>query len=198
MKKKLIVLFALLSLSTSVFAKGIYSGNVQIDVGYNFDELFSTPYNESVVKSSRVNWGIETWHTFKLPLFFEAGFMFDINFGYGATNITISPNNASIGFYGSLGPAFAFNLLSLVKFNFAIGPSFEISLADTKYTILNAGVGFGINFQTLFFPSSPVSPIFGYKFAFIGGEMFSNYYVDNITPTLVLKNDVYLGISFNW
>lgn len=206
MKKKLIVLFALLSLSTSVFAKGIYRGNVQISGGYNNNKLFIYQQDSlsqtDALKLNALDFGIQTWHTFKLPILLEVGFMFDFDLGFGQVELPHIKNNISMNTYALLGPAVAINVLNIVKFNLALGLGNEFALAFVDdFTKLNYGFGFGCNLQTLFLPSSPVSPIIGYKFAYMLGETAYGVDQDNhllTTPSTSLKNEFYIGISFNW
>jgi 5-hydroxyisourate hydrolase-like protein (transthyretin family) len=79
MKKKIILVSVLLLLATNVFSKGIYNGNFQITGGYNVNQLSITEDAEPFIKMNTVNFGLETWHLFKLPLLLEVGFMFDMD-----------------------------------------------------------------------------------------------------------------------
>ncbi len=203
MKKKIIVISVLLLITSGLFAKGIYNGNIQLTGSYNTNELQYISTTAPTLKIDTIDFGLETWHTFKLPILLEVGFMFDLDMGFGSTNLIAEEWNIGMNLYGLFGPAIAINVLNIVKFNFALGPTFDFTITTADDTsLVSYGSGFGINFQTLFFPLSPVSPIFGYKFAAAVGEMI--YGADSKTAELYteqiisLKNQVYLGISFNW
>lgn len=203
MKKKIILITVLLVLSNGLFARGFYNGNFQLTGGYNANELVKKSDQSHMVRMDAFNFGMETWHTFGLPLFLEAGFMFDIDFGAGTSNMVYYDNDLSMNIYGLLGPAIAINILEIVKFNIGFGPNFEgnINFSD-NLNLFAFGLGFGFNIQANFLPISPVSPIIGYKFAVIQEEMVYEYIENefdiNATSILSFKNEVYLGISFNW
>ncbi len=203
MKKRIILITVLLVLSNGLFARGFYNGNFQLTGGYNANELVKKSDQSLMVRMDAFNFGMETWHTFGLPLFLEAGFMFDIDFGAGTSNMVYYDNDFSMNIYSLFGPAIAINILEIVKFNIGFGPNFEenINVSD-NLNLFAFGFGFGFNIQANFLPISPVSPIIGYKFAIIQEEMVYEYIENefdiNATSILSFKNEVYLGISFNW
>ena len=203
MKKKIILVSVLLLLATNVFSKGIYNGNFQITGGYNVNQLSTTKDAEPFIKMNTVNFGLETWHLFKLPLLLEVGFMFDMDLGFGQTDIITTDNNFTMNAYGLFGPAIAINVLNIVKANLGIGPAFDFTLSQVDETsLLSYAIGFALNLQAILFPISPVSPIIGYKFAVQNGSLI--FGLDKNTGDVInseitsFKNEVYLGISFNW
>lgn len=203
MKKKIILLSVLFLLTSNVFAKGIYNGNFQITGGYNVDQISEPNDTEAVFKMNAVNFGLETWHLFNLPFLLEFGFMFDLDMGFGQSDFETENENFSMNVYGLFGPAIAINILNIVKANLGIGPAFGATLNYVDdISLLSYSAGFALNLQAILFPISPVSPIIGYKFATQKGELI--YGMERKTGDLYetavasYKNEVYLGISFNW
>lgn len=199
MKKLFFILLSFFFLSVNLHSKGFYNGNIQIDLGNNINKI---SYESTSEKSSSFEFGIETWHTFKLPFLLEVGFMFDLDMGFD----DIESDYFKMNVYFLEGPAIAFNLLNIVKFNVAAGLAFNAILnAQPPYANMLANFGFGLNIQALALPASPVSPILGYKFAVTPGNKMYTFDTnekdfDSISTSnyVIFKNEFYLGISFNW
>ncbi len=109
MKKLFFILLSFFFLSVNLHSKGFYNGNIQIDLGNNINKI---SYESTSEKSSSFEFGIETWHTFKLPFLLEVGFMFDLDMGFD----DIESDYLKMNVYFLEGPAIAFNLLNIVKF----------------------------------------------------------------------------------
>ena len=119
-------------------------------------------------------------------------------------------------FNGIIGPAVGIKLGNVVKFDIGLGLaygfsvfSYEVTTTD-GYSVSTAttanllgGVGFGAEVQAKFVPNSPVSPVIGYRFAYIPGKECTTVSrgettVHSCDVADYVSNEIYVGITFNW
>lgn len=221
MKKIIGVVTAVLLMSGTVFAKGNYNGDIQIQGGFGFDTgSYKIDPAEFSVKSGKFNIAVETWHLFKITDLFSAGFMVNDNIGLGSTTEQTTKvagssytdkdhNGFAFNWSGLIGPAVGISAIDIVKFNVAVGLAFDLSMyfaEDGKSSQSIFGPGIGVDVQAKFFPTKAISPVVGYKFAstFSKSIMYTTTEPKTKTETIdvdsanVLSNVIYAGVSFNW
>lgn len=192
-------------------------------VAKNSGEGFSTTFD----------FDLATWHLFNFNDVFGLGFVVGFNGGVGGTtkmrnSITVNGTEVSSSdvpsknlgfaahFNGIIGPAVGIKLGNVVKFDIGLGLaygfsvfSYEVTTTD-GYSVSTAttasllgGVGFGAEVQAKFVPNSPVSPVIGYRFAYIPGNECTTVFHGETTVASYdvadyVNNEIYVGITFNW
>ena len=185
------------------------------------------------VSSITFDFDLSTWHLFNFNDVFGLGFVVGFNGGIGGTTKMAWKSSDSLGntvsgqmkekdlflaahFNGIIGPAVGIKLGNVVKFDIGLGLaygfsvfSYEVTTTD-GYSVSTAttanllgGVGFGAEVQAKFVPNSPVSPVIGYRFAYIPGKEGTTVFHGETTVTSCdvadyVNNEIYVGITFNW
>ena len=193
MKKVLGLAISFCMLFGTVFAKGVYDGDIQLHLGLGLDSakaVAEVPYLEDSVKytmesgSTTVDFELSTWHLFDVNDLIGVGFNLGFSGGIGKTSkMTLSsvpmPSDW-LSFNGLIGPAVGFTLNDVIKFDLAVGLAYGFDLYSYEYEIVTAnsrsttadafmifGAGFGCDVQAKFFPKSVVSPVLGYRLSSI-------------------------------
>ena len=183
--------------------------------------------------STTFDFDLATWHLFNFNDVFGLGFVVGFNGGVGGTtkmrasravngteveSITFPSKDLSFAahFNGIIGPAVGIKLGNVVKFDIGLGLAYGFSVFSYNVTTtdgygtttssnlnLLGGVGFGAEVQAKFVPNSPVSPVIGYRFAYIPGNECTTFCNGETTVTSFdvadyVNNEVYVGITFNW
>ena len=182
--------------------------------------------------STTFDFDLATWHLFNFNDVFGLGFVVGFNGGVGGTtkmrasravngteveSITFPSKDLSFAahFNGIIGPAVGIKLGNVVKFDIGLGLAYGFSVfsyetlsddysvrtATTAYLL--GGVGFGAEVQAKFVPNSPVSPVIGYRFAYIPGKECTivsggETTVYSCAVADYVSNEIYVGITFNW
>lgn len=197
MKKVLGLAISFCMLFGTVFAKGVYDGDIQLHLGLGLDSakaVAEVPYSEPPVKytmksgSTTVDFELSTWHLFDVNDLIGVGFNLGFSGGIGKTSkMTVSsvpmPSDwlSFAGhFNGLIGPAVGFTLNDVIKFDLAVGFAYGFDLYsyayeyETEYSrgtsgdaFMIFGAGFGCDVQAKFFPKSVVSPVLGYRLSSI-------------------------------
>ena len=197
MKKVLGLAISFCMLFGTVFAKGVYDGDILLHLGLGLDSakaVAEVPYLEDSVKytmesgSTTVDFELSTWHLFDVNDLIGVGFNLGFSGGIGKTSkMTLSsvpmPSDwlSFAGhFNGLIGPAVGFTLNDVIKFDLAVGLAYGFDLYSYEYEIVTAnsrsttadafmifGAGFGCDVQAKFFPKSVVSPVLGYRLSSI-------------------------------
>ena len=197
MKKVLGLAISFCMLFGTVFAKGVYDGDIQLHLGLGLDSakaVAEVPYLEDSVKytmesgSTTVDFELSTWHLFDVNDLIGVGFNLGFSGGIGKTSkMTVSSvpmpsDQLSIAghFNGLIGPAVGFTLNDVIKFDLAVGLAYGFDLYSYEYveengysrstgvdTFMIFGAGFGFDVQAKFFPKSVVSPVLGYRLSSI-------------------------------
>ena len=154
MKKVIGVLAALCVMAGSVFARGVYDGEIQLHLGVGLDSVAAeksvsesgiTTTTTSEFGDTTFDFDLETWHLFNFNDVFGLGFMVGFNGGVGGTTkMTTSFSNSAGGsgyvsmpsdkldfachFNGIIGPAVGINLGNIVKFDIALGMAYGFSM----------------------------------------------------------------------
>ena len=192
-------------------------------VAKNSGEGFSTTFD----------FDLATWHLFNFNDVFGLGFVVGFNGGVGGTtkmrasravngteveSITFPSKDLSFAahFNGIIGPAVGIKLGNVVKFDIGLGLAYGFSVFSYQMTTsddysvhtattayLLGGVGFGAEVQAKFVPNSPVSPVIGYRFAYIPGKECTivsggETTVYSCAVADYVSNEIYVGITFNW
>ena len=232
MKKVIGAVVSLFLMVGAAFARGAYDGDIQLHLGVGFDsaklEKSEEMYSGYVAKttseeaSATFDFDIATWHLFNFNDVFGLGFVVGFNGGVGGTtkmrtSVTVNGTEVSsynvpsedLGFAahfnGIIGPAVGIKLGNVVKFDIGLGLAYGFSVFSYQRTTsyLLGGVGFGAEVQAKFVPNSPVSPVIGYRFAYIPGQEFTQVYGGETTVYSCdvadyVSNEIYVGITFNW
>ena len=228
MKKVLGLAISFCMLFGTVFAKGVYDGDIQLHLGLGLDsaKAVASDHGQSFTLesgSTTVDFELSTWHLFDVNDLIGVGFNLGFSGGIGKTSkMTVSsvpmPSDwlSFAGhFNGLIGPAVGFTLNDVIKFDLAVGFAYGFDLysyayeIDTGYyrtTISDAymifGAGFGCDVQAKFFPKSVVSPVLGYRLSSIfSSEVITsdeNSSSGNWDSVNYIANEIYLGVSFNW
>ena len=232
MKKVIGAVVSLFLMVGAAFARGAYDGDIQLHLGVGFDsaklEKSEEMYSGYVAKttseeaSATFDFDIATWHLFNFNDVFGLGFVVGFNGGVGGTtkmrtSVTVNGTEVSsynvpsedLGFAahfnGIIGPAVGIKLGNVVKFDIGLGLAYGFSVFSYQRTTsyLLGGVGFGAEVQAKFVPNSPVSPVIGYRFAYIPGQEFTQVFGGETTVYSCdvadyVSNEIYVGITFNW
>ena len=232
MKKVIGAVVSLFLMVGAAFARGAYDGDIQLHLGVGFDsaklekseEMYSgyVAKNTSEEASATFDFDIATWHLFNFNDVFGLGFVVGFNGGVGGTtkmrtSVTVNGTEVSSSnvpsedlgfaahFNGIIGPAVGIKLGNVVKFDIGLGLAYGFSVFSYQRTTsyLLGGVGFGAEVQAKFVPNSPVSPVIGYRFAYIPGQEFTQVYGGETTVYSCdvadyVSNEIYVGITFNW
>ena len=183
--------------------------------------------------STTFDFDLATWHLFNFNDVFGLGFIVGFNGGVGGTtkmrpsttvngtevwsyNVPSEDLGFAAHFNGIIGPAVGIKLGNVVKFDIGLGLaygfsvfSYQMTTSDgySKSTVttscLLGGVGFGAEVQAKFVPNSPVSPVIGYRFAYIPGKECTTVSrgettVHSCDVADYVSNEIYVGITFNW
>lgn len=181
--------------------------------------------------SATFDFDIATWHLFNFNDVFGLGFVVGFNGGVGGTTkmrtsatvngtevMSLDVPSKNLGFAahfnGIIGPAVGIKLGNVVKFDIGLGLAYGFSVFSYEMTTtdgyststssyLLGGVGFGAEVQAKFVPNSPVSPVIGYRFAYIPGNECTTVSNGETTVTSYdvadyVNNEIYVGITFNW
>lgn len=197
MKKVLGLAISFCMLFGTVFAKGVYDGDIQLHLGLGLDSakaVAEVPYLEDSPKytmesgSTTVDFELSTWHLFDVNDLIGVGFNLGFSGGIGKTskmtvsNFSMPSDWLSFAghFNGLIGPAVGFTLNDVIKFDLAVGFAYGLDLysfafeLDTGYdrtpisdAYMIFGAGFGCDVQAKFFPKSVVSPVLGYRLSSI-------------------------------
>ena len=193
MKKVLGLAISFCMLFGTVFAKGVYDGDIQLHLGLGLDSAkavadFGLGKYTLEAGSTTVDFELSTWHLFDVNDLIGVGFNLGFSGGIGKTSkMTVSsvpmPSDwlSFAGhFNGLIGPAVGFTLNDVIKFDLAVGLAYGFDLYSYEYEIVTAnyrsttadafmifGAGFGCDVQAKFFPKSVVSPVLGYRLSSI-------------------------------
>lgn len=159
MKKVLGLAISFCMLFGTVFAKGVYDGDIQLHLGLGLDSakaVAEVPYLEQSVKetlesgSTTVDFELSTWHLFDVNDLIGVGFNLGFSGGIGKTSklvmteefrgITfdidsVPSDQLSIAghFNGLIGPAVGFTLNDVIKFDLAVGLAYGFDLYSYEY-----------------------------------------------------------------
>ena len=197
MKKVLGLAISFCMLFGTVFAKGVYDGDIQLHLGLGLDsakavaeESFGGQTVKTTMKSgsTTVDFELSTWHLFDVNDLIGVGFNLGFSGGIGKTSkMTVSSFSMPSDwlsfaghFNGLIGPAVGFTLNDVIKFDLAVGLAYGFDLYsyayeyETEYSrgtrgdaCMIFGAGFGCDVQAKFFPKSVVSPVLGYRLSSI-------------------------------
>lgn len=228
MKKVLGLAISFCMLFGTVFAKGVYDGDIQLHLGLGLDSAKAVAEVEDLTMesgSTTVDFELSTWHLFDVNDLIGVGFNLGFSGGIGKTSkMTVSsvpmPSDGlsfAGHFNGLIGPAVGFTLNDVIKFDLAVGLAYGFDLYSYEYEIVTAnsrsptadtfmifGAGFGCDVQAKFFPKSVVSPVLGYRLSsiFSSEVISSNVMIELLSgywnSVNYIANEIYLGVSFNW
>ncbi|MDY4831541.1 MAG: hypothetical protein SO161_03305 [Treponema sp.] len=160
MKKVLGLAISFCMLFGTVFAKGVYDGDIQLHLGLGLDSakaVAEVPSDlEKSVKcnlesgSTTVDFELSTWHLFDVNDLIGVGFNLGFSGGIGKTSkmvmteefrgITfpidsVPSDQLSIAghFNGLIGPAVGFTLNDVIKFDLAVGLAYGFDLYSYEY-----------------------------------------------------------------
>lgn len=162
MKKVLGLAISFCMLFGTVFAKGVYDGDIQLHLGLGLDSakaVAEVPYDlEKSVKcnlesgSTTVDFELSTWHLFDVNDLIGVGFNLGFSGGFGKTSkmgttvelngkttpvdqlfpVELKPSFAG-HFNGLIGPAVGFTLNDVIKFDLAVGFAYGLDLYSYEY-----------------------------------------------------------------
>ena len=159
MKKVLGLAISFCMLFGTVFAKGVYDGDIQLHLCLGLDSakaVAEVPYSEPPVKytmksgSTTVDFELSTWHLFDVNDLIGVGFNLGFSGGFGKTSkMGIEQNGETIPvdqlypvelkpsiaghFNGLIGPAVGFTLNDVIKFDLAVGFAYGLDLYSYEY-----------------------------------------------------------------
>lgn len=160
MKKVLGLAISFCMLFGTVFAKGVYDGDIQLHLGLGLDSakaVAEVPYDlEKSVKcnlesgSTTVDFELSTWHLFDVNDLIGVGFNLGFSGGIGKTSkmvmtqefdgrtlSSVSMTSDMLGFAGHfnglIGPAVGFTLNDVIKFDLAVGFAYGFDLYSYEY-----------------------------------------------------------------
>ncbi|MGN0750735.1 MAG: hypothetical protein ACI4LS_09645 [Treponema sp.] len=159
MKKVLGLAISFCMLFGTVFAKGVYDGDIQLHLGLGLDSAKAVaefPYLAKSAKmtlesgSTTVDFELSTWHLFDVNDLIGVGFNLGFSGGIGKTSkmvmtqefdgITLSGDpmpsdwlSFAGHFNGLIGPAVGFTLNDVIKFDLAVGFAYGFDLYSYEY-----------------------------------------------------------------
>ena len=150
MKKVLGLAISFCMLFGTVFAKGVYDGDIQLHLGLGLDsaKAVASAYGQSFTLesgSTTVDFELSTWHLFDVNDLIGVGFNLGFSGGFGKTSkMGIEQNGKTIPvdqlflveltpsiaghFNGLIGPAVGFTLNDVIKFDLAVGFAYGFDL----------------------------------------------------------------------
>lgn len=161
MKKVLGLAISFCMLFGTVFAKGVYDGDIQLHLGLGLDSakaVAEVPYDlEKSVKcnlesgSTTVDFELSTWHLFDVNDLIGVGFNLGFSGGIGKTSkmvmtqevdgrtlssVSMPSDGLSFAghFNGLIGPAVGFTLNDVIKFDLAVGLAYGFDLYSYAIT----------------------------------------------------------------
>ena len=158
MKKVLGLAISFCMLFGTVFAKGVYDGDIQLHLGLGLDSAKavaeSSVYEQSLKTtmksgSTTVDFELSTWHLFDVNDLIGVGFNLGFSGGIGKTSKMVmtqefdgrtKPVDLSLfkpsfagHFNGLIGPAVGFTLNDVIKFDLAVGFAYGLDLYSYEY-----------------------------------------------------------------
>ena len=155
MKKVLGLAISFCMLFGTVFAKGVYDGDIQLHLGLGLDsaKAVASAYGQSFTLesgSTTVDFELSTWHLFDVNDLIGVGFNLGFSGGFGKTSkMGIEQNGKTIPvdqlflveltpsiaghFNGLIGPAVGFTLNDVIKFDLAVGFAYGLDLYSYEY-----------------------------------------------------------------
>lgn len=155
MKKVLGLAISFCMLFGTVFAKGVYDGDIQLHLGLGLDsaKAVASAYGRSFTLesgSTTVDFELSTWHLFDVNDLIGVGFNLGFSGGFGKTSkMGIEQNGKTIPvdqlflveltpsiaghFNGLIGPAVGFTLNDVIKFDLAVGFAYGLDLYSYEY-----------------------------------------------------------------
>lgn len=197
MKKLSVLVVALFLMTSSIYAKGKYSGDVQVHAGASLDYQGGMGYVDSL--SLIGNMDIQNWNLFELNDDVSVGFFLSLDGGAGKylmrknTSVSIYTGvveqsftdseklKAGFSFSMMFGPAISFKVGNTAKIN--IGAGLVVNFIEILSMVEDTGyygggvkdyfenyasLGFGFDVNAKFCPDSKVSPVVGYRFSLCG------------------------------
>ena len=163
MKKVLGLAISFCMLFGTVFAKGVYDGDIQLHLGLGLDSakaVAESSFYEQSLKttmksgSTTVDFELSTWHLFDVNDLIGVGFNLGFSGGIGKTSkmgMTAECNGRTISaeqlsslepsiaghFNGLIGPAVGFTLNDVIKFDLAVGLAYGFDLYSYAYEYEN-------------------------------------------------------------
>ena len=162
MKKVLGLAISFCMLFGTVFAKGVYDGDIQLHLGLGLDSAKavaeSSVYEQSLKTtmksgSTTVDFELSTWHLFDVNDLIGVGFNLGFSGGIGKTS-KLEQKSEVLGesesskmpsdwlsfaghFNGLIGPAVGFTLNDVIKFDLAVGLAYGFDLYSYAYEYEN-------------------------------------------------------------
>lgn len=155
MKKVLGLAISFCMLFGTVFAKGVYDGDIQLHLGLGLDSAkavadFGLGKYTLEAGSTTVDFELSTWHLFDVNDLIGVGFNLGFSGGFGKTSkMGIEQNGKTIPvdqlflveltpsiaghFNGLIGPAVGFTLNDVIKFDLAVGFAYGLDLYSYEY-----------------------------------------------------------------
>ena len=161
MKKVLGLAISFCMFFGTVFAKGVYDGDIQLHLGLGLDsakavaeESFYDQSLKTTMKSgsTTVDFELSTWHLFDVNDLIGVGFNLGFSGGIGKTSkmgMTVEQNGKTTPadqlfpvelkpsfaghFNGLIGPAVGFTLNDVIKFDLAVGFAYGLDLYSYEY-----------------------------------------------------------------
>lgn len=161
MKKVLGLAISFCMLFGTVFAKGVYDGDIQLHLGLGLDSakaVAESSFYEQSLKttmksgSTTVDFELSTWHLFDVNDLIGVGFNLGFSGGFGKTSkmgMTVEQNEKTTPadqlfpvelkpsfaghFNGLIGPAVGFTLNDVIKFDLAVGLAYGFDLYSYEY-----------------------------------------------------------------
>ncbi|MCQ2601856.1 MAG: hypothetical protein MJ184_10900 [Treponema sp.] len=213
--KKIAALILSLFVAGTVYAKGAYSGDVQIRSGFGIGGLvFRQGDYETGTPVGEFDFGLTTTHLFDLNSVLSLGFTFQFDCGIGASDIynkKLSTGESKTERMGAaatvgmlLGPTFAVTCGEVVRFSGTLGFSFNAvsTINDSDFAYIGAAPGVGFDINAKFVPNKNVSPVIGYNMCFGFTDRVYNadgaYNVTTDGFVTTITGAFYAGISWNW
>ena len=158
MKKVLGLAISFCMLFGTVFAKGVYDGDIQLHLGLGLDSAkavadFGLGKYTLEAGSTTVDFELSTWHLFDVNDLIGVGFNLGFSGGIGKTS-KLEQKSEVLGesesskmpsdwlsfaghFNGLIGPAVGFTLNDVIKFDLAVGLAYGFDLYSYEYVVEN-------------------------------------------------------------
>ena len=155
MKKVLGLAISFCMFFGTVFAKGVYDGDIQLHLGLGLDSAkavadFGLGKYTLEAGSTTVDFELSTWHLFDVNDLIGVGFNLGFSGGIGKTSkmvmtqevdgrtlSSVSMSSDMLGFAGHfnglIGPAVGFTLNDVIKFDLAVGLAYGFDLYSYAY-----------------------------------------------------------------
>ena len=182
----------MLSLSTFVYAKEFYTGDINAKAGISVGKITIEDNYDTISFGGGFELG--TTHLFSINEIVSLGFSANIDYALlNIAEVEEGQNNSAAFLFG---PTIALNASDICQFDFTFNLGTNLIWNMQSYGVM--GFAYGFEIKTKFIPQKRISPILAYKFTTCTPE---NDILQGSHPGYKIKftnNSINLGLALNF